>query len=222
MCFVNSSVLLLGHKAARGHRETLGTTGGGPCQPEQQGWWWAHKSVWAGFARVYGTGFHRERWGGYLRLACPAQRSCCQAATARPPPASVHPTVASRALWSPLMEDVWLLCPLLNPGSDLQGRLCNPNITDTWRRWKAAGVVFHSRLLPAISVPKCVLIPPRDLCTDTDRGPLFRSCNTVGVRPQILQPLWLLSWRLDSWMPVQIFPRPPIVWLLRWDPESRL
>lgn len=93
-------------------------------------------------------------------------------AVVRPtPPASVHPlrpaprvsASGNRALWSPLIEDVWLLCPLLNLGSDLRGHLCNPNIADTWRRWKATGSFFTLHYYRAVSLLKCAIIQLKDL-----------------------------------------------------------
>lgn len=123
------------------------------------GGWWSHKSAWAGLREFEGQWFTGSNEGATSAWACTEEllsgfptttttidTSCFCPSTKT---ATRIPASGNTALWSPLMEDVWLLCSLLNLGSNLQGCLCNPNITGTWRRWKAEKAHFLSRTLTA-------------------------------------------------------------------------
>lgn len=198
VCFVHSSLLLPDHKASQGHgaqRETLRRSGGPGCLStgkEGERGRWSHKSAWAGLREFEGQWFTGSTEGPPLPR--PARRNRFQASPPPPPttPASVHPPTqrpvrfasGNKALWSPIMEDVWLLRSLLNLGSDLQGCLCNPNITDTWRRWKVELLVFPLALLPPVERGQLW-----ETSAPLQTGGLF--CNMVVVRPQPQQPCWL-------------------------------
>ncbi len=140
VCFVHSSLLLPGHKAAQGHRAQRrrhwGRVGGLACLSK------ATRRVVGGLeeggpinlpelvceslrdrvsqAAARGHLSTEELLSGFFSTTS-TSCFCPSSETATRVPAS-----GNRALWSPLMEDVWLLCPLSNLGSALQGRLCNP------------------------------------------------------------------------------------------------
>lgn len=155
MYFVHSSVLLLGHKAARGHSQTLKMSGRrGLRLPEQQGWRGPHKSARASLRELEELSFKkRSEWGGVSDTPTP------------PPPASVHPSTLKSMVYSPVIS-TYGRCTAVLPSVKPWGQ-------QTPGGDESRPARFSLAILPAISVLKCAIITLSDLCTSSDWRPFL-------------------------------------------------
>lgn len=212
VCFAHSSPLLLSHKAAQGHRAQRkrhwGRVGG-PAAPSA--------GCRAGNKGGGVEGWRGGGGNGPINLpelVCESLRDSLSQGAVR---GHFHPSLHRGAVVMPLFLHHHLLLlsirwnlqrrplPQAAQACDLHlwkmygccalcktwGQICRSTyVTQTsqtpgWDERCAAH--FSLPLLAVVSVLKCTIITVRDLCTPKGWRLFFCSCNTVGVRRQILQ-----------------------------------